>query len=147
MVSVELTPIIRPENPAFRKASANDPPISPTPKIATLFMPTHFKPNHAPAANHAPSKPNRVQPSRDRKGAISDNSQQLNRPIYSLRNNPQLLHQLRELLRPQRLRAIAKRVIGIVVHLYQQPVGAGGHRGARHGQNFVAAPATVRRIS
>src|ERR1700676_3773236 len=34
----ELTPRMRPEKPAFRRASANEPPISPTPKMAAVFI-------------------------------------------------------------------------------------------------------------
>ena len=56
------------------------------------------------------------------------------------------LHQLLELLRTQRLRAVAQRVVGIGVHFHQQPVGARGHRGARHGRHLVAAPGAVRRV-
>src|SRR5947209_330605 len=37
-VASELTPRMVPANPAFRKARANDPPIRPTPKIATVSM-------------------------------------------------------------------------------------------------------------
>ena len=55
------------------------------------------------------------------------------------RNNAQLAHQLRELFGIERLRAIGKRVIGIVVYFDQQTVCTGGHRSARHGRNFRAA--------
>src|SRR5580693_693768 len=48
----ELTPIIRPVNPAFRMASANEPPIRPTPKIATVSMPSLYGPAHS-TGNHA----------------------------------------------------------------------------------------------
>src|SRR5712692_9161575 len=37
IVSGELTPITLPANPAFRRASANDPPMSPTPTMVTTF--------------------------------------------------------------------------------------------------------------
>src|SRR5271155_3269012 len=36
MAVSELTPMISPENPAFFSASPNDPPIRPTPTIATV---------------------------------------------------------------------------------------------------------------
>ncbi len=38
----------------------------------------------------------------------------------------------------ERLRAVGKRVLGIVVDFEQQAIGARGDRGARHGRNFVA---------
>ena len=38
MAPGELTPMIRPENPAFLIARANEPPINPTPITATVSM-------------------------------------------------------------------------------------------------------------
>src|SRR5580658_5387945 len=121
MVSGELTPIMRPENPAFRKASANDPPISPTPKIATVFMPD---PTNLPDPSNWPDSTNwknsgadpLVRSRRPRRLAAGPGGPartwgtapqfreclvalaSSNSPIHSLGNNPQLLHQLRELL-------------------------------------------------
>ena len=59
-------------------------------------------------------------------------------------NHPKLLHHLRELLRLQRLRAVAERVIGIGMHFHQQAVGACCDRGASHRDHFVAASGAVR---
>src|ERR1700757_4337875 len=39
IASGELTPMILPANPAFRRARANDPPIRPTPTMLTTFTP------------------------------------------------------------------------------------------------------------
>src|ERR1700676_4671913 len=120
IVSGELTPMMRPEKPASRKASANEPPMSPTPKMATVFIPNCDRPepnrDRCEPNRHRP-KPNRdhSEPSRDRQGAgcqvlrmISGLlSRRLYKPIHGLGNDTQLLHQFRELLRPQRLSAVA----------------------------------------
>jgi len=44
------------------------------------------------------------------------------------------------------LRAIGKRVIGVVVDFDEEAIGAGGDSGAGHGRHFVAAAGAVRRI-
>ena len=49
-------------------------------------------------------------------------------------------HQLRELRGIERLRAIRKRVIGIVVHFDEQSIGSGGYGGTSHRHNFISTP-------
>src|SRR5450631_3239708 len=107
----ELTPKIVPRKPACFSASPKDPPIRPTPTMATVSI--------APA---------------------------LNGPAHRGRNQAQLLHQFYELLRTQRLRAIAEGAVGIGMHFDQQTVGAGSHRGARHRRYLVAASGAVRGV-
>src|SRR5579864_4147760 len=91
----ELTPMISPVNPAFRSARPNDPPISPTPAMATV--------------------------------------RNLNTPAHRRGDQAKLPHELAELFRIKRLRAIAQGVVRIVVDLDKQPVRSGRHRRARHG--------------
>src|SRR5579863_8497943 len=100
MAFSELTPRISPSKPDLLSASPNDPPISPTPTMATVRN--------------------------------SDS------PSHGRGDDAKLIHQLGELVREQGLRAVAQRVVGIVVHFNQQPVGAGRYRRARHGGHLVA---------
>src|SRR5690348_14628917 len=79
----ELTPRISPPKPAFRRARPNDPPINPTPAMATV--------------------------------------RNLNTPAHRRRDQAKLRHQLAELFRIERLRAIAQGVVRIVVDLDEQP--------------------------
>src|SRR5262249_8185832 len=62
-------------------------------------------------------------------------------------DDPQLRHQAIELRRQQRLRAVAERVVGIVVHLDDEAVGAGRDGGARHRRHLVAASRSMARIA
>src|SRR6266478_8084032 len=87
IAAAELTPRISPLKPAFLSARPNDPPISPTPTMATVC-----------------------------------NS---NAPAHRRGNQAKLPHQLAELFRIERLRAVAKRVVRIVVDLDEQPVCSG----------------------
>src|SRR5579883_778861 len=117
IVSGELTPTIRPANPALRKASANEPPIRPTPKIATVSI--SAKARYRQASDGA---------------------------AHSLRNNAELLHHFSELLGAQRLRAVAQGVIGVMVDFDDEPVCPRRHRRARHRQDLVSSAGAVRRI-
>src|SRR5260370_4564034 len=105
----ELTPRISPLKPAFLRARPKDPPINPTPTMATVC-----------------------------------NS---NAPAHRRRNQAKLPHQLAELFRIERLRAVAQRVVRIVVDLDEQPVRAGGYRGSRHGSDLIAASSAMRWIA
>src|SRR2546426_8223378 len=60
-------------------------------------------------------------------------------------DHAKLAHQLAELLREQGLRAVAERMIGIVMDFDQQPVRARGDRGARHRRGLFAGAPGVRR--
>src|SRR5262245_61560231 len=62
------------------------------------------------------------------------------------RDDPQLGHQPIELRWEHRLRAVAEGVIRIAVHLDDQAVGAGGHRGAGHRRHHVAPSGAVARV-
>ena len=82
--------------------------------------------------------------------ADADDAYRLHRQMVrptagAIRRN--LLHQFGVLSGIERLRAVAQRVIGIVVHLHQQPVGAGGHGSARHRRHQIAAAGAVRGIA
>src|SRR5260370_11902486 len=105
----ELTPRISPLKPAFLRARPKDPPINPTPTMATVC-----------------------------------NS---NAPAHRRRNQAKLPHQLAELFRIERLRAVAQRVVRIVVDLDQQPVCSGRHGGSRHRSDLIAASGAMRRIA
>ena len=52
-------------------------------------------------------------------------------PTHDRSDQAKLRHQLAELLGEQGLRAVAERMVGIVMDFDEQAVGAGGHRGAR----------------
>ncbi len=60
-------------------------------------------------------------------------------------DDAQLGHEFFKLIEEERLRAVGKRVLRIVVHFEEQAVGACGNRGARHGRNLVANSGAVRR--
>ena len=51
--------------------------------------------------------------------------------------------QPREFIRQNRLHAVGKRVIRIVVHFHKNSIRAYGDRRARKRQNFIAASGTV----
>src|SRR4029077_10777032 len=109
IAAAELTPRTSPVKPAFLRARPNDPPISPTPTMATVC-----------------------------------NS---NAPAHCRRNQAKLPHQLAELFRIERLRAVAQRVVRIVVDLDEQPVGSSRHRRARHGSDLIAASGAMRWVA
>ena len=67
-------------------------------------------------------------------------------PADRLDDEPRLPHQPLELLGVEALRAVGQRAIGVGMDLDQQPVGAGGDRGARHRDHHVAVPGAVARI-
>src|ERR1035438_1559525 len=56
------------------------------------------------------------------------------------------MHQLLELLGPQRLRPVGEGAVGVGMDFDHQAVGARGYGGPRHGSHDVAAPGGVRRI-
>src|SRR5215475_309087 len=62
-------------------------------------------------------------------------------------DNPKLRHQLSERFWLERLRAVGKRMLWIVVYFDEQTVRTRGDRSARHRWNFVAAAGSVRRIA
>src|SRR4051812_37044896 len=101
MVAGELTPSIFPGKPAFFKARANDPPMRPTPAMATVSI--------------------RLQCSADGRG-----------------DQPALLHHLRELFRPEGLRAVTERVVRVVVDFDQQSVRSRCDRRPGQWENLVA---------
>src|SRR5438093_7243225 len=68
---------------------------------------------------------------------------QADTPADRGRDDPQLRHQPIELRREHRLRAVAQRVVGIVVHLDDETVGASGDRGPGHGCHLVAPSRAV----
>src|SRR5688500_10114898 len=61
-------------------------------------------------------------------------------------DDAELRHQPVELRREHRLRAVAECVVGIVVDLDDQAIGAGGNRGARQLRDHVAAAGAMARI-
>src|SRR5712691_8440229 len=64
-------------------------------------------------------------------------------PTHDRSDQAKLRHQLAELLGEQGLRSVAERMVRIVMDFDEQTVGAGGHRGARHGCDFVATSGAV----
>src|SRR6266700_3118557 len=62
------------------------------------------------------------------------------------RNHAQFIHELRKLVRIERLRAVRKRLVRIRMHFDQQHVGPCSHGGSRHRRNFVAQASAMRRI-
>src|SRR5579872_4154498 len=102
MLEGELTPSNCPWKPAFRSASAKDPPIRPTPKMATLFI-------YATAAHAA-----------------------LDGPANSRSDHPELAHQFGKLRGTQGLRAIAQGMVGVRVNFHKQPIRARSHSGTSH---------------
>src|SRR5207253_5091289 len=62
-------------------------------------------------------------------------------------DDAQFAHELRELAGLERLRAVGKRVIRIIVHFNDQAIGTGSDGSAGHWWYFVAAASAVRRIS
>src|SRR2546423_673199 len=65
---------------------------------------------------------------------------------YRRSDDTELGHELIELAGLERLRAVGEGMVGIVVYFDEQAVGAGGHSGASHGGNFVAASGAMRRV-
>src|SRR5262245_14624472 len=57
-----------------------------------------------------------------------------------------LIHQLMELIREERLWTVGKRVVRIVMDFDHQPIGAGRDRRARHRRDLVANAGAVARI-
>src|SRR5581483_9459812 len=62
------------------------------------------------------------------------------------RYHPELVHQLGELFRVERLCPIGKSFIRIMMDFHQEYVGASRNRGARHRRNFISQSRTVRWI-
>ena len=98
MLRAELIPIREPAEPALRKASPKEDPISPTPTESRLA----------------------------RSEAFFRHRHQTVRPTNG-RNEPQLLHQFEVLRAGQRLRAVAKRMVRIGMDFHEQAIGAGRH--------------------
>ena len=67
-------------------------------------------------------------------------------PSHRRSNHANLFHQLGELLRIERLRAVGQRLVGLMMDFDQQRIGARRHRSPRHGRHFVAASGAVRRV-
>src|ERR1019366_3071461 len=59
-------------------------------------------------------------------------------------NDTQFGHEFFKLLEEERLGAIGKRMLRIVVHLEEQAIGARRNRRPSHGRNFVAASRAMR---
>src|SRR5664279_5182543 len=101
-----------------RAARPIEPPISPTPRTATLKWP-------APAPG------------------ASDAAQRLARQRGGLLHGAGVVG---EVLGPQRLGSVADGLVGVGVHLDDDPVGADGGSGERQRQHQVAPPGGVARI-
>ena len=67
-------------------------------------------------------------------------------PSHRRRDHAQLIHQFRELIGKERLRAIRKCLIRIVMDFDQQRICSRRQRCPRHGRHFVAQSGAVRRI-
>src|ERR1700677_5098940 len=118
-------PTISPANWLARSASPTEAPMRPVPTIVMRWM-----------GMSSPRTPS---------GGPGDLS--LYGPVHGRGDYSQLIHERCTLLREQRLRSIGKCLIRAGMNFDEQPVTAGGDRGAGHGRNLVAAPGTVRRIS
>src|SRR5690242_17512233 len=108
----------------FFRASANEPPMRPVPRIVTRWM----------RCGDMKRKVYRQLPSSGHPAADSGS------------DDAQLGHELSEGVGFERLRAVGEGMLGIVVDFDEQAVGSGSDRGARHGRNFVASTSSMRRI-
>src|ERR1017187_5975540 len=115
MACGELTPVMTPSKPDWRKASPKDEPIRPVPTMTTFCM-------FVPCSE------------RDRPGG----------PSYGQGDGLQLVHQLFELLGAHGLRAVGGGAIGVGMDFNHEAIGAGGQGGARHGSDDIAAAGAVR---
>src|ERR1035437_4963387 len=133
MAGGELTPVMTPSKPAWRRASPKDEPIRPVPTMTTFCMlngPSYIR--RVGKLKHAPPW-----------WSGSGWDEALNGPANGKRDGPELRHQLFELLGPHGLRSVGEGAIRVGMDFDHQAIGARGHGGARHGGDDVAASRAV----